>query len=506
MTRSVASRSELVPVLVAGVASLAWSILLLPHTPGIGDSAEFTLALAGAGIPHPTGYPFYVLAGHVFVRVVHALGAGWPTAANLWSALGAAVAAAAYVRLTQRVLAPDDGPTAPAAVRAAALALPVTLLVLHPVWIESATTAEVYSWSHAWLAIAAAWTLGRLARIDASDPVSPLAARDACVWGLLAGLGLAHHALALFFVVPLTLALVAAHLRAGGSFARLLPMATVGLPPLAGGLWLGWRAAHPTFFQWPLEPNAAAVIAHMTGAAYRGYLGGFAPRPAEWAIIRDTLLPWVLPGLIVGTLVALRARGFATRLGLLALGAGAASVVAFVTLYGVPDPALYFLPPLMVALLVVAPGVRALARRGSPRLALAAAAGVALLVLATSLPVDLRARRRLDGIDARIRAAWALVPFERGVVLWDDDHVHRLLVFQLLERSRPGIDVESPSRLSWPDARAAFVKRWRVDPFGGVPVTNPEQIRAVSAVLRVHLAAPVVDFPELLERVPRVAP
>ncbi len=494
------------PVLIGFLASLALFVLLLAHTPGIGDSAEFTLALAGAGIPHPTGYPFYVLAGHFFVRLAHALGASWPTAANLWSALGAAVAAAAFVRLVQRVLALDDVPRPPAAVACVGLTLPVALLVLHPVWIESATTAEVYSWSHAWLAIAAAWALGRLARIDAGGAAGALATRDAWVWGLLAGFGLAHHALTIFFVLPLTLALVVAHLRAGGAFTRLLPMTSVVLPPLGGGLWLGWRAAHPTIFQWPLAPTVAAVIAHMTGAAYRGYLGGFAPKPAEWATIRDTLLPWILPGLVVGTFVALRARGFASRLGLLALAGGAAAVVAFVTLYGVPDPAMYFLPPLMVALLVVAPAVRALARRASPRVAIGFAAVIVVVVLATSLPLDLHARRRLDGIDARIRAAWALVPFDHGIVLWDDDHVHRLLVFHLLEGSRPGVDVESPSRLTWPGARAAFVQRWRVDPFDSFPVTNPDQIRAVSSVLRVHLAAPVVDFPELLARVPPVAP
>ena len=81
-----------------------------------------------------------------------------------------------------------------------------------------------------------------------------------------------------------------------------------------------------------------------------------------------------------------------------------------------------------------------------------------------------------------------------------------LVLFQRLEGSRPGLDVENPSRLSWALPRAAFVARYGVDPFGGAPVTSRDQVRAVPALLRGRLAVPVADFPEYLERVPRVAP
>lgn len=505
-SRAAGPRLSRTPLVAAFLASLAFTLLVLPRTPGIGDSAEFTLALAYAGIPHPTGYPFYVLGGHAFVLLAHALGAGWVLAANLWSALGAAVAAAAYVRLTQRVLALGGGAALAPPVETAALALPVALLVLHPVWIESATIAEVYSWSHAWLAIAASVALGRLGAIDAAGAAGTLGARQSLAWGLLAGLGLAHHALALFFVAPLTLALVVAHLRSGGAPARLVPMLAVVLPSLAGAAWLSWRAAHPAPFQWPVAPALPAVLAHLTGSAYRGYLGGFAPKPGEWAAIRDTLLPVVLPGLVAGTYVTLRVPSAASRLGLLALGAGAAAVVAFVTLYGSPDPAMYLLPPLMIALLLAGPLLRALAGRVSPAIAIVLAAAVVVTLASFSLPASLRTRRRLDAVDARIRAAWALVPFDRGLVLWDDDHFHRLVVFRQLEGSRPGLDVQNPSVLSWAPARREFVRRYGVDPFGGAPVTSRDQVRAVPPYLHDRLAVPSVDFPVLIERVPRVAP
>src|SRR5881397_1105532 len=93
------------PVLAGTIGTFALAVLLLPGTPGMGDSAELTLALAFAGIAHPTGYPFYVLAGHLFVIPVHALGTSWVVAANLWSAAGAAVAAGAYTRLLQHLVA-----------------------------------------------------------------------------------------------------------------------------------------------------------------------------------------------------------------------------------------------------------------------------------------------------------------------------------------------------------------------------------------------------------------
>ena len=78
----------------AGVAAAAF-IAYLALAPGVaseGDGGELTLALALGGVPHPTGYPIYVLLGRVFCATLHAAGISYWYAANAWSAAGAALA------------------------------------------------------------------------------------------------------------------------------------------------------------------------------------------------------------------------------------------------------------------------------------------------------------------------------------------------------------------------------------------------------------------------------
>ncbi|HEY2953663.1 MAG TPA: DUF2723 domain-containing protein [Candidatus Eisenbacteria bacterium] len=495
-------------VVASALGSLGLTLLLLPRVPGIGDSAEFTLALALAGVPHPTGYPLYVLVGHLFVRVLHALGASWVTAANLWSAMGAAVAAGAYARLAQHLAAdapggPAGAGPAAAGTRALQAAAPVLLLVLNPVWIASATVAEVYGWSHAWIAAAAAFAIGWLRRLSAAGagPAGEHAAADrraAWGWGILCGLGLAHHATSVFFAVPLTLALAAALVASrrwrAGFILAAIPAAAI---PAAGALWIAWRAAHPAVLQWPIEPIAASVWQHVRGAAYGRYLGRFSPRSSEWTLIRDAILPW-LPGIVITAFHALRLPR-ELRWGMLALVGGAALLVAFVVSYGVPDPAMFFAPALMVALLAIVPATAWVAKRASPAMAAAVVAVLAIALGSWSVPRALRERRRLDGVDARIRAAWSLVPFERGIVLWRDDHYQRLEIFQLLEGQRPGLYVDNPNILAWPARRAAFEQRFGFDPVEGELRTRADVDRIAGNVAR-RSPLPVVEFQTLIER------
>src|SRR5439155_23173455 len=136
-----------------GLCAFALYVAVLPATPGVGDSAEFTLALGLAGVTHPTGYPLYILLGHPFVKALRALGLPWAAAANLWSAIGAAVAVVFLVRFGQALVARGTRG------RWAMVAAPAALIGLHPLWIFAATQAEVYSWWFAWIAGAAYFTV-----------------------------------------------------------------------------------------------------------------------------------------------------------------------------------------------------------------------------------------------------------------------------------------------------------------------------------------------------------
>ena len=489
------------PALLAALAAFGITALVLPAAPGIGDSAELTLALALGGIPHPTGYPFWVMAGHLFVRAAHALGATWVVAANLWSAVGAAVAVGAFTRLAQHLdvaLADADraasrAPLRPLA-RRTAIALPAAALALNPVWLDAATIAEVYSWSAAWIAVAMAFTLSRLRGLGGVEPAAD-DARAAAVWGAIAGLCAVHHALGMPFVLTCSAALIAAQVRAGRWRASLAVAAVGGaLVPLASYAWIPWRAAHPAAYQWPSGSSAMALWLHATGAAYTRYMGGFAPSAEQWELMRAGLLPWILPGLGLGSIAALRT-ATPLRWGLLALLGGAVLTVGFVVSYSVPDPAMYLLAALMASLAMATPGLRGLARRAGPERALALGVAIVVALAAWSVPRALAERARLATADANNRAWWSSIPFDRGIVLWADDHYPVFKALQLLEGLRPALYVENPTFLIWPARRSEFQRRFGFDPLEGLALRSSDDITRISENIRRRASVPVIVLP-----------
>jgi len=516
------------PALLSALAAAGLFLALMPGVPGIGDSAEFTLALALAGVPHPTGYPLYVLLGHPFVLLLHAAGVGWVAAANAWSALGAAIAVGLYVELARWMMTDGGGnaalaasarpagsaggtgstagstPTGSAAALspAAAALVPAALLVLNPVWLQAATEAEVYSWWFAWVAGAALFVLGRTRALEAPGAAGPGGRSTALAWGFLCGVGLAHHLMAVMFIVPFSIVLAVAFARARRWRASFAGLAALGaLPPLAAYAFLAYRAFHPAAAQWPLDASLAAVVRHASGAAYGAYLGRFTPNPAERALLASAVIPFLVPGLVLTAVYALRGPVPAVRGWLLAFLGGAALLVAFIVNYGVPDPAMYFAPALMAGLLVAAPVAAWVARRAPRPLAYALLGAVVLAAASWSLPRALAARARLVTVDRRIRAAWHAIPFERGFVLWQDDHAHRLRIFGLLERDRPGLDVENPNWLTWTAARARFASRFGFDPLAGLVPRTMADVARIPDNIRRQTSLPVADFPVFIERV-----
>jgi hypothetical protein len=125
--------------LAVGVAFLAAYVIWTPQASGDKDSSEFTAVLATLGLAHPTGCPIYTLLGHAFVRALHGLGGGWAWAANVWSAVGGAVAMGLWHAFSARLLRREGiGPWHSAAVAL----LPTAALGLNPVWTAETTLAE----------------------------------------------------------------------------------------------------------------------------------------------------------------------------------------------------------------------------------------------------------------------------------------------------------------------------------------------------------------------------
>ncbi len=504
------ARADAAAGAMLALLALSWGLLAAPRGYAEGDASELTLALALAGMPHPTGYPIYVLAGHALTTALHALGVSWPVAANAWSALGSAVATFFLHRLALALA----GPFLPArgAARALLSTLPLLPLLAQPIWNAAATAAEVTSWHLAWV-LGAAWVAWRLAggeeRVPGAVPV-PLRRLQGrfIVWGAVLGLGAAHHATSLLVGVPLTAWIVARRFppwRARREVGAFLPPALLSISlgmslPLLSWGWIAYRAWNPAAFQWPLlEPGLAGLWAHLAGKAYAGYLGSFNPSPAETRML-VTALPWIglsLPAAAMAMTTRERtpAHSFA-----ITIGVAIVAQAAFVLAYRVPDPSAHVLPILALGTLWLPwLAARVAARAGG---AVAALAVAALLVglLPTWVRADLQARRSAEETDRIVRAAWRSVPFDRGLVFWNNDLYARLRAYQILEGDRPGLLVEHPGVLTWAGPRRRFQKAHGFDPWNGATPTSDADLVKLPALAERAGGLPALDFDDLIRR------
>ncbi len=182
-SRRVPSTPALAALAVFGLALVVYLRTLLPG-PSVGDWAEMQWIPARLGIPHPTGYPLYVLLGKAFSLIpVGSLG----FRAELLSAVSAAAASGTAVLIAVRL------GVRPVIALAAGLALAVT----GELWLE-ATFSEMNS-LHL-LLMAAVIHRALVWRAERRD-------RDLLLGALLAGLSLSNHVLAVT-VVPVVIGFV----------------------------------------------------------------------------------------------------------------------------------------------------------------------------------------------------------------------------------------------------------------------------------------------------------
>ncbi len=494
------------PSLAVAAIALAGYFGSTPRFAGPGDSSELTAVLATLGLAHPTGYPLYTLVGHALVVAAHALGASWAWAANAFSALGAATALGLWHAFAARLLA-REGVGGRVVLLAA---LPVSVLACNAVWLGEARFAEVNSWHVSWVAAACLFAWTTATRFDArvgkgERPTEAWIARRVALWSLLVGLGVSHHATAVLFAAPLTVALLAV---ARPTRPATLAPALLGLavPPLAWTYVL-YRSAHPAAVQWgSLGPGLASTWNHVTAAGYHHYLGGFAPTPVQAAELSAHVYPLLVVGAVATLAWALATRG-AARPVALALGAALALQAAYVFSYAVGDPAPYFLPALALGL-CVAPAalVRATARRKAAQAAVVAAGVVLVGVVAwqgvRSACEDDAGLAQVDGL---FRTMWSAVPIQRGYVIWDSDLSARLVCYQRLEGLKPRLVVVRPRLLMDEDTRALWARAHGFDPLHGqrppddAHADDPATIRAFAAAIGDGINAATRDSVILFE-------
>ncbi len=231
-----------IAALLAGVGSFALYLATLAPTVLADDSAELVSTAHVLGICHPTGYPIWLLLAKLFDLVPIATP---PVRIGVFSALCGSAAAATIAWITSELTA-----SLPAALLGGLVAA-----CSGPLW-SSATEAEV----HAMNALVISLSLLFFVRFERTRRPPDFIALAAT-----AGLGLAHHRIAIFYTAPLV--------AAGALMLRPRPSvllkATGALAaPLLFYLYLPIRAAtHPAVMFSDIS-KWSELRAYLMGASY----------------------------------------------------------------------------------------------------------------------------------------------------------------------------------------------------------------------------------------------
>ncbi|MCS6845340.1 MAG: DUF2723 domain-containing protein [Caldilineales bacterium] len=319
-------------LLVALVFSLALALYLRTLVPGVfvSDFAEFQYGPARLALPHPNGFPLYMLLGWLASHLP--LGSvAWRM--NALSAIGGALAAALTAGFVLRLSG-----------RRAVALLAGGLLALSPTFWFYSLAAERYTLNLA-LLVAAVWSAWEAGQRQSR--------RLAYLSALALGLGLATHP-SDALLTPFWLGYLAWRLpSARRSWRFWIGLAAAGAAPLLLFLYVPWR-----WLAFSNEPLAAGLS--RSTAIYRGLVHVWYQPALTWELLRNYVL-----GL----------GGYATGL----LGGGwreALPLAAALLPVWRPDA-----PPLLLA--AAALGLVGLARRDAA-LAAALAGFVALMVLMTA--------------------------------------------------------------------------------------------------------------------------
>ena len=423
------------------------------------DGGDLISAAAVHGIPHPPGYPLWMLLAQALSRLLLATPA-WR--ATLISMISAATAAA----LTTAMVAWLSRSATPAAWRAPALLPAVAAGVLAaaaPALWGQAVVVEVYA-LHAALSAA---LLAILLRWQHSlRPAWGITA------GLLFGLGLANH-LTTVWLLPAVAAAwwgqpaaprsrsmhFAAGLLIGLSPYFYLPWAAAGHPPI------NWAAADPRGWLWLVS-----------GELYRGYV--FATPWAEWplrlsawaAALWRNLLPWGLAAAVWGLLSWARAQPRMTAAWLTSLLLGLVWAMG----YNTSDSLLSWMPGWVM--LAVAAGVgyqhaiSTLARQ--PRAAHAlAAAGLLLALLPVTWRWPAQNLRHDRAAEQFYHTVLAQAQSDAVLITAGDRATFALWYGHYALHLRPDVVLVSRDLWSLPDYRATLISHhpalapWRTAPW-----------------------------------------
>lgn len=245
-------------------ASVAMFVLyLFSLAPGIGpeDAGEFVTAAVTLGIPHPPGFPLYVLLGFPFAHLPGFSSAIW---LNVLSAIAGSVTVFYLARTLQIVR------VSPVVATVTAIAFGVT-----GVFWAQAVVAEVYTLTLALLA-AAVYCLVRWVQVPVPDlPPSSgdREGRGAARWlygfAVLAGGALSVHPYLALTVAPVAIAILvwyrSQHPHSTRQWMAAGAFLLLGLTPY---LFLPIRSAMNPALDWGNPERLSSLIAHVSRSDY----------------------------------------------------------------------------------------------------------------------------------------------------------------------------------------------------------------------------------------------
>jgi hypothetical protein len=237
---------RLLPLMAVFLLALAIYLRTLVPYVFVSDFTEFQYQPLRLGLPHPNGFPFYMLLGWLWSHLP------WETPAwrmNLLSAVGGALAVTVTAGFAWRLTR-----------RFAVALLAGGLLALSPTFWFYSLAAERYTLNLALLA-GAVWAMW-----EAGQAGKP---RLAYLSALLLGLSLAVHP-SDALIIPFWLAYLAWRLPASRRQPRLwLKLAALGAAPLLLYAYVPWRWL--AFSSWPITPGIGRSSAVYHGMVHVWY-------------------------------------------------------------------------------------------------------------------------------------------------------------------------------------------------------------------------------------------
>jgi hypothetical protein len=426
---------------MAGRALTRWSLSALPgaettalglllfavyaagasRTIYVGDSGELVAAVHTLGIPHPTGYPLYVLLGKLWTLSVPLGSIAFRM--SLMSAACAAAAAGGLFALGRR-LGLDRGPALFAAL----------LLAFAPSFWAEANVQRVYCLNA--LFLVAALTSGSAWHRD-RRPAALIATF------FIAALGAANHTFMGVFAIAFAvfaLATEPALLRRPRLLALAAAAIAVGLLPYA---YLPLRSRMDPALDWgnPETLHGLLDVVLRRGFWQRRFWegpGDLLPITADWirGIAEETF--WLGAPLVVAGALFARRRGWPIALLALIAGANLASMAAHGSRSDLFVWHRYYIPTYVVAALLAGLGCQVLIER-LPRPARSAPLLLPLAMLIVGFPQNDRSRYRIA--DDFSRTLLHTLPPGAHLMASDDNILFVLIYLSLVERVRPDVDL-----------------------------------------------------------------